>query len=242
MFGKKDHLKINNESQTNNKPEDIKDVRDSSSYESKISKSIIRIISSLVITAIFLCFIFGLGIYRSMILDSDDKNITELKKYILIIGKETSEANKNLNLARKYNKRWEEAKDSQKSNQGIDSNLINVAIKDLAKKYNIPQYDFKMSIPERVENPSIANKALEIYYSNCQLGFTSADDVRAIALIKDLKAILNGYFIINDLSVTKLKEYNYDDFVKISKGEDPAIFSIRVNFKWYASKKVQKSK
>lgn len=235
MFNRKDKPEIDN----NTTPNEVKPP-EGPTYKAKLNRSIIWIVVYSIISLVFLGAIFGLNLYRDSLLDADNKNINELKNYILIIGRETSEANDNLNLARKYKERWSASTENQRNSSGINPDFINTKIEELVKKYNIGDHEFKMSVPEKVENPRFKGKMLEIYVSNCQITFNATDDIRAIGFLNELKDSITGYMMINELSLNKLRDYVFEDMVKISNGQDPAVISSKVNFKWYVTKKINK--
>ena len=84
------------------------------------------------------------------------------------------------------------------------------------------------------------NKKLQIFYSNCNLSFSISDDIRARNFISDLENTLFGYIIIKNLSITKSKNYEFEDLLQLSKKESSGLIDVKINFEWYSAKKLNK--
>ncbi len=206
-------------------------------YKKKFRKGLYNILLYFTIAVIFSGFIFGLNLYRQTLLNFDSKNITELKDYIKVVRKESKETRDNLNLAKKYNNRWNQASSQQKNAEGINSQLLGDVIRKLAKKYDIRKYDFKMSVPRKFGNEASKKKVSSIFISNCQVSFAAPDDVRAIEFLRDLRKSLTGYIVINQLSISKNKTYEFKDLVKISTGQISGILNVKAAFSWHVMKR-----
>jgi hypothetical protein len=211
-------------------------------YNKKFKKSLSRIVFYGFIAITFIVFIFGLNLYRSTLLDFDKKNITELEKYIKVIKNESRDTTNNLNLAKKYNKKWTNASKNQKNTDGISPKLINDIIGKLVKKYHIGKYDFQMSVPERLDGKKQIigiKKTLEAFSSTCSVSFNISDDIKSVNFLKDLRSSLTGYTVISSISISKTKLYQFEDLVKISTGENSGLVNIQISFNWYTMKKAK---
>lgn len=211
-------------------------------YKKKINRLIAKILLYVLIILILISFIFGLNIYHSTLTNLDQTNIKELENYINIIQGKTSEVSNNLSLARKYNEIWKNASEEQKSNKGISLETITLIINDLAKKYHIIKYDFKMSVPQKIENNVFKNKSLEVVMSKCDISFKATDDIRVMSFLEELEDKLPGYVVIRELSLNKTQDYNHSNFVSISTGGDAGAISTNISFEWYTTRKQSKEK
>lgn len=189
---------------------------------------------------ILVSFYFGFAFYRSYMINLDQKNIKDLEEYVNLIKKNKEDTSKNVSLAQKYQDRWYNASSRKKSQQNIDPNLINSLIEKLKVKYDIDQFEFNMSVPKKIDQLYSTSKSLNLFVSNCQLSFNSADDIRTIYLLKDLVRFLNGYVVINDFSIQKDKDYEFKDLLDISEGKSSGLLAISLTFDWYVIKDVQK--
>lgn len=204
-------------------------------YRKKIGRIFFKISLYLFIFIIFIAFSIGLTTYRKTLSEFDNKNVKELKRYIAVVNKQTAETRKNLTLAKKYNERWHNATEKHKYNQGISLQLIENEIANLSEKYNISDYDFTMSVPQKTHSDK--NKILNFFTSSCKLTFNATDDVRAISFVDELKNNLVGYVIIENFSISKEKDYTFQDLVEISSGAKSGVLKVNISFKWFVAKK-----
>lgn len=208
-------------------------------YDKKVRNLLVKLSLYIIIFVILIIFLIGINIYRATLMDFDNKNIAELRNYISIISSQSSKINSNLALAKKYNERWQNASEEKKSTRGVEPNLINTQIFELAKKYNISKYDFTMSVPQVADiKIDSERKILELFYSNCKISFNTSDDVRAISFFEDLKNNITGYVVIENYSIRKNNEYSFEDLVRISKGQGEGAIGVSIDFKWYVAKKI----
>ncbi len=167
------------------------------------------------------------------------QKIRQIKAETGITKAKTAQNNKKLIDIAKYEKKWTNLSDKEKSTRTIKSTEVKEIVDALSKKYHIKDMQFAMQVPQKLNKGQFKKGSIEVYLTTGKISLGSTDDIKALKFVQELSTTLPGYMIIEKLSLNKNKEYTEREFVALSQTGSISKVRTRIQFHWYSKKSTQ---
>lgn len=102
----------------------------------------------------------------------------------------------------------------------------------IAEKHSVVENSIQLSLPNKMVGGVFDTKELSLYVVSGKISYKSFEDMSAIAFLKDFISYFPGYVVIESLELSKMRDYNRQDFIDIAAGKMPAIL-VNATINWY---------
>lgn len=175
------------------------------------------------------------GIYFYLNNQTDDsERLSSLKSEKEKLEAEISILQQELEESKKYQESFKILTKNQKTLSAAKTGDTNSFFNKIAKKYLIKNQDIQFSAIEQVKEDVINTKAIIVNKVIIDIKFDAYSDMIALQVLDEFVEFLEGYAIVQSLSLNKVADYSNDDIIDISKGTAKPAVSLKSTIIWYS--------
>lgn len=205
-------------------------------YVHKIRIYIIKIIVEILLILLCIGGVFSLKDIDIKNTKKQEMRVSAINGEIKKLESDTSNIKSKIAEVKKYEKRWGKSYLDLSSLDKFDADHLKKILESSAKQYKI--YDLKITNDKgrNVTVKSVNLSRLKLNVVTGTISFYAMTDLYGIDFIENMINNLSGFFIIENLKITKEKsKYNLKDIIQIKKDNyDKYIINFNISYAWYS--------